>query len=101
MNDKIDSIKALPGADLQAIKDWGRRIAFVVSKNKQVIADTVWYVLRNILRTDGVVHVLEPEQMQILIDLVDQQRDKIIELLQDKECLKVIAGSSKEKKMLE
>ena len=97
MAQKLEILETLPGVGLQSIKDGWRSIALSVWGKKQQLADWVGHTLRNVLKLEGVSEVT-PEEVTELAQFITGQREKIIELLQDRECIKVIVGSSKREK---
>lgn len=95
MTQKPKILNTLPCASLQAIKDGWRSIAFSVWGKKQLLSDRVGHTLRKILKIDDQSEVALDEVREI-IDLIGAHRVQIIELLQNKECIKTtVAGHSK------
>lgn len=90
----INILGTLPGINLQSIKDCGRSVALKIYKD-QNISDTVWSCLRSIFDNKENNWNARLSNAPMLVALITESRDNIIELLQDKECIKNKIGFSK------
>lgn len=91
MNHTPPLLESLPDTNIKAIKDGWRDITSRISREKG-LAEKVWANLRRLLSPEADKASLDQGILGAIARIMKKERNQIIELLQDKECIKRIVG---------
>lgn len=87
-------ISLLPNSNVRDIKDAGRNITGTIGY-EQKIQDEVWVSLRKLFGTPEAQEHVDMESLRRILVAIEKHRPRIIELISDKECVRVIVGADK------
>lgn len=87
-------LSSLPNSSVRDIKDGWRDIAGKL-QYPQTIVDTIWVTLRKLLGSAEAREHVDKASLREILVAIEKRRDRIIELISDKECVRVIVGPDK------
>lgn len=87
-------ISLLPKSNVRDIKDAGRNITGTIGY-EQSIQDEVWVSLRKLFGTPEAQEHVDKESLRRILVAIEKHRPRIMELISDKECVRVIVGADK------
>lgn len=87
-------ISLLPNSNIHDIKDGWRNIAETLKYNKGIV-DDIWVSLRKLLGSPESQKQVNKDSLKGILVAIEKHRARIIELLADKECVRIIVGANK------
>ncbi len=87
-------LTSLPDSNVGKIKDGWRDIAGKL-EYPQTVVDTIWVTLRKLLGSAEARAHVDKESLKQILEAIEKHRNRVIELISDKECVRVIVGADK------
>jgi len=87
-------LSSLPKSSVRDIKDGWRDIAGKLQYS-QTIVDTIWVTLRKLLGSAEAREHVDKASLREILAAIETHRNRVIELISDKECVRFIVGADK------
>lgn len=98
-------LSSLPNSSVRDVKDGWRNIAQQLwysqerrqlrDKTWEPGIDQIWVTLRKLLGSTEAQKHVDKESLKEILAAIEKHRNRIIELISDKECVRVIVGADK------